>query len=164
ARQFLERLVWFGQPVTPHESLNRLGDDLPRLLSLEILGDAPLVDLDALKPALQRLQRDDQMPERRTHRSYRRAVGEIALPSRDRQLGRQVIEQRARDSKVALAVLEVDWIDLVRHHRRAGLSRDGFLREVTDRDVAPHVAAEAEQDRVDAHHDAEQLGDKIVAL
>src|SRR5208337_3678532 len=114
ARQFLERLVWFGQPVTPHESLNRLGDDLPRLLSLEILGDAPLVDLDALKPALQRLQRDDQMPERRTHRSYRRAVGEIALPSRDRQLGRQVIEQRARDSKVALAVLEVDWIDLVR--------------------------------------------------
>src|SRR5208283_5945384 len=40
----------------------------------------------------------------------------------------------------------------------------GFLREVTDRDVAPHVAAEAEQDRVDPHHDPEQLGDKIVAL
>src|SRR5271156_750380 len=75
-----------------------------------------------------------------------------------------MVEQRARDSQVALAVLEIDRIDLVRHHRRAGLARNRFLREVSDRDVAPHIAAEAEQNSVDAHQDCEQLGNKIVAL
>ena len=89
---------------------------------------------------------------------------QVALPSRDRQLLREMVEQRVRDSEVAFAVLKVDRIHLVRHHRRAGLARNGLLREIADRDVAPHVAAEAEQDRVDANQHAEQLGNEIVAF
>src|ERR1700674_2489566 len=104
------------------------------------------------------------MPERRTHRTNRGAVGQIALPSRDRKLFRKMVEQRVRDSEIALAVFEIDWINFMRHHRRSGLARNRLLREVADRDVVPHVAAESEQDRVDTRHDREQLGDKVVAF
>src|SRR5579864_6721428 len=75
-----------------------------------------------------------------------------------------MIEQRICDAEIALAVFEIDWIDFMRHHRRAGLARDRLLREVANRDVVPHVAAEAEQNRVDTRHDREQLGDKVVAF
>src|ERR1700687_3600251 len=104
------------------------------------------------------------MAERGAERAHRSAVAEIALPSRDRQLGRQMLKQRGRESQVTLAVLEVDRVYLVRHNRRADFALHRALTEVAKRDIPPHVAREAEQDGVDADHQVEQLGDEIVAL
>src|SRR6202022_3091742 len=104
------------------------------------------------------------MAERGAERAHRGAIAQIALPSRDRQLGRQMLKQRGREPQVTLAVLEVDRVYLMRHNRRADFALHRALAEVAERDVAPHVAREAEQDSVVTDHQVEQLGDEIVAL
>jgi len=52
---------------------------------------------------------------------------EIALPARHRKLLGKMPQQRAGDSEIALGILEVDWIDLVRHGRGADFARFRFL-------------------------------------
>src|SRR3984893_9001864 len=104
------------------------------------------------------------MAERGAERAHRGAIAQIALPSRDRRVGREMRKERGRKPQVTLAVLEVDRVYLVRHHRRANFALNRALAEVAERDVPPHVAREAEQDGVDTDHQVEQLGDKIVAL
>src|ERR1700682_713310 len=103
------------------------------------------------------------MAERGAERAHRGAIAPIALPSRDRQLARQMLKQRGREPQVTLAVLEVDRVYLVRHHRRANFALNRALAEIAEGDVPPHVAREAEQDDVDSDHKVEQLGDEIVA-
>jgi len=141
--------------MAAHESLNRFGNDFPGLLGVEILRDASLVDFDSRESTLQRFERDHHVPECGPNRTNRGAVGQIALPSRDRKLIGEMLEQRVGDAEIALAVFEIDWIHFMRHHRRAGLAGHDLLYEVANRDVAPHVAAESEQDGVDPHHDPE---------
>ncbi len=53
---------------------------------------------------------------------------------------------------------------LVRHGRAADLLLGDFLLEVLERDVGPHVAAEIDQDHVDALDGVEQGGEVVVVL
>src|ERR1700689_150056 len=75
-----------------------------------------------------------------------------------------MLEQGVGDAEVALGVFEIDRIHLMRHDRGAGLTLDAALAEVADRNVAPHVATEAEQDGVDARDRREHFRDEIVRL
>ena len=68
------------------------------------------------------------------------------------------------DAQIAFGVLEVDRVDLVRHGGRADLAGHGTLLEVTQRDVAPDVTIEVDQDGVEAADGIEQLGDVVVRL
>ena len=61
-------------------------------------------------------------PERHADVAQHGRIGEVALPARDRQLLRQVAQQRVGDAQVALGVLEVDRVHLVRHRRGADLA------------------------------------------
>jgi hypothetical protein len=50
-------------------------------------------------------------------------------------------------AEVAFRVLEVDRIDLVRHGRRADLASLELLLEEAERDVAPEIAVQVDQDQ-----------------
>src|SRR5690554_6838594 len=67
-------------------------------------------------------------------------------------------------SQVALGVFEVDGIDLVGHGRRADFAFHGFLLEVAQRDIAPDVAIEINQDGVEAADGIEKLGNVVVGF
>mmetsp|Transcript_58480 Transcript_58480/g.134175 ORF Transcript_58480/g.134175 Transcript_58480/m.134175 type:complete len:305 (-) Transcript_58480:208-1122(-) len=96
--------------------------------------------------------------------AHDRRVGEVSLPARDGQLRAQVREERVGEAEVALRILKVDRIDLVGHRRRANLALHDALLKITHRDVAPHVAREIDQDRVEALKGVEELSDEIVRL
>src|SRR5271156_838825 len=63
AGQLLERLVRMRQRVTAHHSLDRLCQDLPSAVGVEIGRDAPRVQLDAIESTPDRDQRYDHMAE-----------------------------------------------------------------------------------------------------
>ena len=69
-----------------------------------------------------------------------------------------MLEQRIGDSEVALGIFEIDRVHLMRHDRGAGLALDAALAEVADRNISPHVAAETEQDGIDARDRRKHLG------
>src|SRR5579871_3086647 len=75
-----------------------------------------------------------------------------------------MLEERVGDAEIALGIFKIDRIDLMRHDRGAGLALDTALAEIADRNVAPHVATETEQNSIDAGNGREHLCDKIVAL
>ena len=119
----------------------------------------------SLREALpQRHPAEQRVAERHAHVAQHRRVGEVALPARDRQLLGQVPQQRVGEPEVALGVLEVDRVDLVRHRRRADLALLHPLPEVAERDVAPDVAVEVDQDGVGAGDRVEELGHVVVRL
>ena len=96
------------------------------------------------------------MGERYAEVTQHGTVGEVALLPTYGQLLREVREQRPRDAEVALRVLEVYWVDLVRHGRTPHLARDGLLPEVLHTDVLPNVLTQVDEYRRDAdvlvHH------------
>ena len=104
------------------------------------------------------------MTERGTDIALRGGIRQVALPARHRQLLREVAQQRVGDADVALGVLEIDRVHLVRHGGGTDLARLHLLREISQRDIAPHVAVEIEQDAVGACIGIEQLGSPIVRL
>ena len=152
-----------GDAVAAHDRLHRLGEHLP--VGVEIGGDARLIDLELVAgPARSDSPAEQRVPERHAHVAQHRRIGEVALPARDWQLLRHVAQERVGEPEIALGILEVDRVDLVRHRRRADLALLRLLPEVAERDVAPEVAVEVEQDRVGARDRVEQLGDAVVRL
>ncbi len=75
-----------------------------------------------------------------------------------------VLQHGIGDAEIALGVFEVDGIDLVRHGRTADFAIDRALLEIAQRDIAPEVAAEADEDGVEPGHVVEELGDEIMRL
>ena len=73
-------------------------------------------------------------------------------------------QQRIGDAQIAFRVFKVDRVDLVRHGRAAHFAFLDLLLEVTQRDIAPHVAVQVDQDGVHPAHRLEQLGHVIVRL
>jgi glutathione S-transferase len=57
-----------------------------------------------------------------------------------------VLEQGVGQAQVAFGVLEVDRVDLVRHGARTDLAGLELLLEVTQRDIAPDIARQVDQD------------------
>ena len=104
------------------------------------------------------------MAERDAHVAQHGRIGEVALPARDRKLLAHVPQQRVGDAEIAFGILEVDRVHLVRHGRGADFARLQLLPEVAERDVAPDVAVEIDEDRVRARVGVEELGDRVVRL
>jgi hypothetical protein len=74
------------------------------------------------------------------------------------------LQHRVGQAEVAFGILEVDRIDLVRHGRRADFAGLDLLLEEAERDVAPDVAVEVDQDAVGAGEGVEQFGQRVVRL
>mmetsp|Transcript_134164 Transcript_134164/g.261288 ORF Transcript_134164/g.261288 Transcript_134164/m.261288 type:complete len:214 (-) Transcript_134164:429-1070(-) len=66
--------------------------------------------------------------------------------------------------EVALSVLKINWVDLVRHCAGSDLSSHYLLLEVIHRNVGPDVAAQVQQDRVDALNSVEDGPHVVVVL
>ena len=75
-----------------------------------------------------------------------------------------MLQHGVRQAQVAFGVFEVDWVHFVRHGGRADFTGDGFLLEVVQGDVAPHVTIEVDQDGVEARDAVKQFGDIVVRL
>ena len=73
-------------------------------------------------------------------------------------------EQRIGDTAVAFRILEVDRVDLVRHGRGADLAGHRALAQVAQRDVAPDVARQVDEDHVDRGERIAVLADPVVRL
>ncbi len=148
--------------MAAHHGLYRLGQHLPG--GVEVGGESLAVDLELVQAALKRVVAEHRMAERHSHVAQHRAVGEVALPAADRQLLRQMRQQRVGQAEVALGVLEVDRVHLVRHGRRTDFAFLEPLLEVTQAHIAPDVARPVDQDRVGARDRVEQLGHPVVRL
>ena len=59
-----------------------------------------------------------------------------------------MLQNRISQTQVAFGVFEVDWVYFVRHGGRADFTGDGFLLEVVQGDVAPHVTIEVDLDLI----------------
>lgn len=68
------------------------------------------------------------------------------------------------ETQRTLTILEVDGVDFVGHGGGAHLEFEGALREVTNRDVGPHVAREANEDGVEQRQVVVELCHLIVWL
>ena len=75
-----------------------------------------------------------------------------------------MVEEGVREPEVALGVLEIDGIDLVGHGGRADLARRRPAPEVAEGDVAPRVAGEVDEHRVEPRDRPEQLREPVVGL
>jgi hypothetical protein len=95
-----------------HHRLDRLRHHLPRFLVLEFRREPRLIDFELPESALERTQRHDEMAEGRADTANRGAIAQIALPSRNRQLGCEMLEHRDRESEIAFAIFEVDGFTL----------------------------------------------------
>ena len=104
------------------------------------------------------------MRQAHAHVTQHGGVGQVALPAGHRQFGGQVIHDGVGQAQVAFGVFEVDRVDLVRHGGGTHFAFHGFLLEVAQGDVAPHVPVEVEQDGVEAHQGVEVLGHAVVGF
>src|SRR3989338_8723402 len=73
-----------------------------------------------------------------------------------------MLEERIRNTQIALGILEIDRIHFVRHCRRADLTGLRFLREPAVADVAPDILRKVDEYRVDAAQVVEKFGVGIV--
>jgi hypothetical protein len=72
------------------------------------------------------------------------------------------VQHGVGQAQVAFRVFEVDRVDLVRHGRRTDFAGFELLLEVAQRDVAPDVAVQVQQDGVGAREGVEQFGHVVV--
>src|SRR6185312_11860332 len=140
------QLVAFGYTRRAKRRLAGLGEDLPG--PVHVGRDAHRVRLYLAETAQESAPRNQRVSERDADVAQHGRVGEVALPARDGKLLGEMPEQRVRDAEIALGVLEVDWIDLVRHRRGADLARDRSLFQIAEGDVTPRIATEVDEDHV----------------
>ena len=91
-------------------------------------------------------------------------IGEVTLPARDRQFLGEVAKYRIGQTQVALGVLEVNRVHFMRHSGRANFALNRALLKVAQRDIAPYVAIEVDQDRIEAANGIKQFSDVVVRL
>ena len=92
------------------------------------------------------------------------AVGQVALPTGNRQFFGQKAQYGIGHTEVAFGVFKVDRIDFVRHGGRTDFACFDFLFEVTQRNVAPNIAVEVDQNRVDTADGLEEFRHIVVRL
>ena len=84
------------------------------------------------------------------------------MPARYWQLLRKVLEQCCRHAQVAFGILKIDRVDFMRHRGRTDFIFYDFLAEVAKRNVAPNVAAQVRQYRIDSNERVRILGGPVV--
>src|SRR5689334_18969435 len=162
ARELLQLFVRAGNAMGAHHGLHRFGEHVPGLV--EVGGDAGRVGFELLEAAQAGVVGDEAVAEGHAHVAQHGGIGEVALPAGYRQLLGEVAQQRVGEAEVAFRILEVDRVHLVWHGGRADLARLHLLLEVAERDVAPDVAVEVEQDGVEARRGIERFGERVVRL
>ena len=104
------------------------------------------------------------MRQRHAHVPHHRAVGQVALHARMAEPLGQRGQQAVGQHEVALAVLELDGVDLVGHRGRTHLVVLLPLHEVAAGNVLPGVHVEIEQDHVDPPHDGKPFAPGVVVF
>ena len=137
AGHFLELLVSTLHAIAAHDGLNRLGQHLPR--RIQVILQRLAVQFEFAQSNIQGMVGQDGVPKCHTHVAQDGAVGQVALPARDRQFFAQVFQQGVGQSQVPLGILKVNRIDLMRHGGRTHFTGLQTLLEVTDADVTPDV-------------------------
>lgn len=69
-----------------------------------------------------------------------------------------------RHTEVALSILEINWVDLVGHSRRANFSFDILLREIAKTNIHPHIPGEIYHDCIGKREAQRKFGDGVVRL
>ena len=116
------------------------------------------------KAPQRRAPRDQGMAERDADIAQYRGVGEITLPARHRQFLGEVPQQRIGESEIALAIFEIDRIDLVRHGGGTDLAGDGFLAQIPERHIAPDIAAQVDADDIEGGQRVAVFADPVMRL
>ena len=84
------------------------------------------------------------------HVALGRRITEIALQTGNRKLIGQMVKNSIAQAEVSFGIFKVNRIDFMRHRRRAYFAGNGFLFEVAEGDIEPHIAVEVEQNIVEA--------------
>ena len=84
---------------------------------IQITAQSSLVKQQLTQALQQTLERDLNMRQRHTYVAQHRRVGQVALQARDRQLRRQMSQDRVSHTQVTLRVLEINRVHLMRHRR-----------------------------------------------
>mmetsp|Transcript_54954 Transcript_54954/g.112219 ORF Transcript_54954/g.112219 Transcript_54954/m.112219 type:complete len:450 (+) Transcript_54954:319-1668(+) len=161
-RLLLEQLVCSIHLLSPQHSLDRLRSNLP--VVVDVGADRRLVKQQLAQTLLERVERDDAVPERQSDVARHRRVGEVALQPRDGQLLREVVKDGRGEPKVSFRVLKVDRVHLVRHSRGSDLASFRLLLEQALGDVGPDIAAEIDEDGVDPPARVEERSHVVVML
>ncbi|RMS74783.1 Glutathione s-transferase protein [Pseudomonas savastanoi] len=160
ACQFFQFFVWVFDVVTAHDGLNRLCQNFPA--RVQIGSNALLVQFQLADAFEAGFISNNAVGKTDAQVAQYGGVSQVALPARDRQFARQMLEQRVGDAQIAFGVFEVDRVDLVWHGRRADFASNGALLEVAQGYIAPDIAVEVDQDSVETRNRIKQLGDVVM--
>ena len=138
-----------------HNHLNGLCQNLP--IGLQIGGNNVGGNIEALQTLNHIGNRQHRMPKRHANIALCRRIGQITLPTRGYQRGRQRIKDRIGEFKISFRILKADRIHLMRHRRRARCASHRNLAEETNRNITPHVGAQIMQHTVEMRHIRVQL-------
>lgn len=75
-----------------------------------------------------------------------------------------MFEETVGDAQVSLTVLEINWVDLMRHCAGADFSFDRLLFEIALGDILPHIATETDEDGVTVSEFCCDMCETIVRL
>ncbi|MNZ69913.1 hypothetical protein D3C78_882290 [compost metagenome] len=75
-----------------------------------------------------------------------------------------MLQHGIRQTQIAFGVFKVNRVHFMRHGRRTNFAGDGFLLEVVQRHITPHVTIEVDQDGVEAGDAVKQLSNVVVRL
>ena len=131
---------------------------------IQFVQQAILVQLQLADPFEGGLIGDQRIADSHAEVTQDGGVGQVALPAGNRQFAGQVLHDRIGQAEVAFGVFEVNRVHLVRHGGGADFPGDGLLFEVVERDVAPHIAIEVDQNGVEARDAVKQLSDVVMRL
>ena len=129
ARQVFQFFVRIGNTVAAHNGLNRLGEQLPS--GIQIGGQRGGVGFELVQTAQVGGETQHGIAYAYAHIAQDGAVGQVALPTGNRQFFGQKAQYGVGHAKVAFRVFKVDGVDFVRHGGRANFARFDFLFEVT---------------------------------
>ena len=94
------------------------------------------------------MHRQQGVSESHTDITQDRRIGEVALPAGHGELLCEMTQQRVGNTQVAFGVLKVDRIHLVGHGRRSDFPGQDLLPEIAERNVAPKITTQVNENRV----------------
>ena len=99
AREVFEFFIRIGHAIAAHHRLNRLGQQFPS--GIQIGGQRGGVGFELVQAAQVRYQPQNGVARAHTHIAQHGAVGEVALPARERQLFGQKAQHRIGHAQIA---------------------------------------------------------------
>ncbi len=145
-----------------HDGLDGFGEDFPRLI--EVLLEAVWVGFDLGESFLEGGKGDQGVGKGGAAVAQCGGVGQVALPTGDREFLCEVFEQRVGDTEIAFGIFKVDGVDFVRHGRGSDFAVDRALSKISKRDVPPEIAGKIDEDGVASCDGMEEFSDPVVGF